>query len=73
MFTHAHHIFFIHSSVDGQLSCFCILTIENNAAVNIGVHVVFQIIFLFFSYIYPGVERLGNTVFLIFGFFKESP
>lgn len=28
-------ILFIHSSIDGLLSCFCALPIENNAAVNL--------------------------------------
>ena len=36
-------IFFIHSSVDGHIDCLHILTIVNNVAVNIGLHVSFQI------------------------------
>ena len=47
-----HHIFFIHSSVDGHLDCFHVLAIVNNAAVNIRVHVSFQIsVFVFSGYI----------------------
>ena len=34
-----YHSFLIHSSVDGYLGCFHVLTIINSAAVNIGVHV----------------------------------
>ena len=40
-----YHIFFIHSSADGHLGCFCVLAVINIAAVNIGVHVAFQIMF----------------------------
>ena len=35
------HNIFIHSSVDGHLSCFSVLTIVNSATLNIGVHVSF--------------------------------
>ena len=37
------HIFFIYSSVDGHFGCFHALAIVNSSAVNIGVHVSFQI------------------------------
>ena len=39
-----YHSFFIHSSVDGPLGCFCVLAIVNSAAVNSGTHVSFSIL-----------------------------
>ena len=44
-----YHIFFFHSSVDGHLGYFHVLSIVNSAAVNIGVHVSFWIM-IFFRY-----------------------
>ena len=37
-----YHNFFIHSSVDGHLGCFPVLTIVNSAEMNIGIHVSFS-------------------------------
>ena len=34
--------FFIHSFVSGHLGCFCVLAVENTAAINIGVLVSFS-------------------------------
>ena len=39
-----YHIFFIHSSINGYLGCFHVLAILNNAAMDIGMHISFQII-----------------------------
>ena len=37
-----YHNFLIHSSVDGHLGCFHVLTVVNSASENIGVHVSFS-------------------------------
>ena len=68
------HIFFIHLSVDGHLGCFHILAVVNNAAVNIGMHVSFELGFIFvcFVYIYLGVELLDHMVVLLLVFQETS-
>ena len=66
-------IYFIHSSVDGHLVGFRILAIVNNASVNIGVQVSFQISILFSLYIYPGVELQTHVIALSLGFFEKPP
>ena len=39
-----YHSFFIHSSVDGDLGCFHVRAIVNNASVNSGIHVSLSIL-----------------------------
>ena len=63
------HIFCIHS-VDGHLGCFHVLALVNRAAMNIGVHVSFQI--MFFQDTCPGVGVQGHMIPL-FLVLKEPP
>ena len=59
-------IFFVHSSVDEHLGCLHILTIVNSAAMNIGVHVSFQV-GVFSGYMpRSGIARsYGNSSFSV--------
>ena len=61
-----YHIFFIHSSVDGHLGHFHVLSIVNSVAVNIGVHVSFWI--LVFSGYMP-MSGVAHMVVLVLVFF----
>ena len=45
---YVYHSFFIHSSVDGHVGCFYVLSIVNSAAVNVGVHVSYFVFWFFF-------------------------
>ena len=53
-----HHTFFMHFCVDGHLGCFHVLAFVNSAAMNIGVHVSFQI--MFFSRYMPRSGIAGS-------------
>ena len=57
-----HHIFFIHSSVNGHLGFFHILAIVDSAIMNTGLQVYFGL--LNSSYICPGVRLLDYMVVL---------
>ena len=63
-----YHIFFVHLFIDGHLGCFHILAVVNNATVNIGTSVSFQISLFVFLDIYPRVELLGHVVILFLVF-----
>ena len=62
-----YHIFFTHLSVNGHLGCFQVLAIVSSAAVNIGVHVSFQIT-VFSPNICPRVGLLDLMVILFLVF-----
>ena len=57
-----YYIFFIHLYVNGNLNCFHVLAIVNNAAMNIRVNMSFLILVL--SGYIPGEELLDHMVAL---------
>ena len=61
-----YHDFFIHSSVDGRVGCFHVLTLVNSAALSTGVHVFLW----FFQGIRSEVGLLDHMV-ILFLFFKR--
>lgn len=54
----------IHSSGDGHSGCFHILTVVNNAVVNMGVQITLQCPSFSFSANIPEVALLGHVVIL---------
>ena len=69
MCIYIYYIVFIHSSVHGHLGCFHVLATVNRAAMNIGVHVSFQI--MVFSGYMPSSEMAGSYGNSIFGFLRN--
>ena len=61
-----YYSFFIHSSFEGHLGCFCVLAIVSSAARNNGIHVSFSL--LFPLGICLGVGLLGHMMILFLGF-----
>ena len=56
---------FIHSSVNEHVGCFHILAIVNSAAVNIGLHVSFELWFIFSGYVPSSriARPYGSSIF----------
>ena len=57
-----YHIF-SYSFVDGHLGCFQVLAVVTSAAVNMGYMYLFELDFLSFSDICPGVGLLDHMVY----------
>ena len=62
-----YHIFFILFSASGHLGCFCILAVVDSAALNIGVHVSFQIMVFSGYMLKSGITgSYGSSTFSFF-------
>ena len=68
-----YHIFFIQSSIHGQLGCFCVLAIVNNTTVNIRIHIWFpSSVFIFSREKYSEVKLLDYVIILFKNFWGTS-
>ena len=66
VYIYVYYVFFIHSSVDKYMGCFCILAIVNNATMNIGYTYLFKLVFSFSLDVNPGMRLLyGSSIFSI--------
>ena len=59
-----YHCFLFYSFTDGHLSCFQHVAVLNNAAMNIGVHRFFELVFQDSLGIIPTVELPGQKAVL---------
>ena len=65
-----YHSVLIHSSADGHLGCFYVLSVISSAAMNIGVHMSLSILVSSVCMLSSGIAGLyGSSI----QFFKESP
>ena len=61
-------ILFIHSSVDGHLSCFPLCTIMNKAVMKFIYKLLFEHLFLIIFGIFLGIELMSHVVILCITF-----
>ena len=59
-----YHLLFIHSSIDGCLSCLCFLAITDTNTMNVCVKVIWNMFFISLGNTYLGVELLRHVIIL---------